>query len=77
MLDAWGGPHLGMAKFCRCRLCQADEDGHFEVDLNVGIPSSKMKECLEDLQKMKVMLKRRQAQPDAFIAESEDPSEWS
>ena len=74
-LDAWGGAHLGMAKFCRAQLC-TQEDGHIEVDLTVGIPSSRMKEVLDDMRKLRVLLKTQISLPASFNEESEDSSEW-
>ena len=75
-LNGLDGPHLGMAKYCRSQIC-VEDDGHLELNLSIGIPSSRMKECLDDMRKLRVMLKSQQALPSAFMDESEDPSEWT
>ena len=75
-LNGLDGPHLGMAKFCRSQLC-IQEDGHLELNLSMGIPSSRMKECLDDLRKLRVLLKSQQSLPSAFAEKSDDPSEWA
>ena len=66
------GPYRGMAKYCRSQLC-IEEDGHLEVNLTMGNPSSRIKECLDDMRKLRVMLKTQQSLPSAFTEESEDP----
>ena len=55
-LNGLDGPHLGMAKNCRTQL-GVEEDGHLDLNLSMGIPSSQMKECVDDMRKLRVMLK--------------------
>ena len=54
-----------MAKYCSSQLC-IEEDGHLELNLSMGISSFQMKECLDDMRKLRVMLKSQQSLFSAF-----------